>query len=167
MIFTATGQVKMWRGNMWVCLSVLHFWTFASRLVPLKAVYCTRPYHLEYYSSSRPISEGWDLFVLGWVNAWEYRLLWHFAQFCLFWHPCQVGDSTLLYPVSLLSGCWDDLYRNPNINTTWATNYPPPYSRLSLQAPACCRVKFPISKICFFLWGIWGCFILQQNPNPF
>ena len=117
----------MWRGNMWVCLSVLHFWTFASRLVPLKAVYCTRPYHLEYYSSSRPISEGWDLFVLGWVTAWEYRLLWHFAQFCLFWHPCQVGDSTLLYPVSLLSGCWDDLYRNPNINTqrssSWATNY--------------------------------------------
>ena len=38
---------------------------------------CLRPYHLE-YTSSRPITEvkqGWDLLVLGWVTAWEYRLL--------------------------------------------------------------------------------------------
>ena len=33
----------------------------------------------------------------------------------LFW--CCWWASTLLYHVSLLSGCWDDHYRNPNINT--------------------------------------------------
>ena len=40
-------------------------------------VQCLRPYHLE-HTSSRPITEvkqGWVLLVLGWVTAWEYRML--------------------------------------------------------------------------------------------
>ena len=52
--------------------SLLDFWIKISALER-----CLRPYHLE-YTSSRPITEvkqGWDLLVLGWVTAWEYRLL--------------------------------------------------------------------------------------------
>ena len=38
---------------------------------------CQRPYHIE-CTSSRPITEvqqHWALLVLGWVTAWEYRVL--------------------------------------------------------------------------------------------
>ena len=37
--------------------------------------------------------------------------------------------STLLYPVSLLFGCWDDHHRNPNINNKEYLPFPPLFVR--------------------------------------
>ena len=58
------------------CVSVCPaFLDFGIKIFPLEG--CLRPYHLE-YTSSCPITEvkqGRDLLVLGWVTAWEYRLL--------------------------------------------------------------------------------------------
>ena len=59
---------------------VPEFFKFCIKIFPLEG--CLRPYHLE-CTSSRPITEvkqGRDLLVLGWVTAWEYRLL---QTFCI------------------------------------------------------------------------------------
>ena len=81
------GWVTSW--EHWVLLSVLVFFSgtkwdkILSKERILRPYLWQRPYHVE-NTSSRPITEvkqRWARLVLGWVTAWEHRVLLSFLSF--------------------------------------------------------------------------------------
>ena len=65
-------------------------------------------------AEASPPSQTLKIFFISVWNSIFLKLCPHHPRPCLQkWHKGHPSTSTLLYPVSLLIGCWDDQYKEP------------------------------------------------------